>query len=555
MRDDKATRSVPPVQVKASPGDDSAAHDVLDSSDDETAELRGAIPPRGDAGDEVESKERPRPEPPPKKKGLSKWGPCRRWTWYRESRRHNREAPGFWRERDSEENVRGRLPEGEGVAVPGMWVAELYTPSTVEGLLSGIHRLGWEYGRAHSDSLAKWMNDVREGRQAGWTSLGLVSPPEERHIMRERTAPLPRGVSAAFPILMSVTPSITAIVMLFVFDDETAAALEAPLRAEYATEVKRDPLFRLWHVARYVLFNGSARFGHQWYPPNILRRDAVRSRLQDLEDACISWLKARLPGAFTALNGSRFPTAALLVTEEVRPLTEDARNIRAFDGIAIGRDYDAWESDDWPGARLVLPRGWDAEGTRLSFACRRRDAFPERSGYHEPTSNWTIAQRADDLVRGLLSRWALTCLLDGYHEVLSALRDRTARDGRYRPVTDLKHLRSLARTTLYDMMACAHEIEDFTESDAQYRWNVMQMTYAQPVRGETLDLLQDLRSSQTMRAQQVRREASLLQSTLSTSNDLSQTVSNIRIQRLVVLLTVVSIGIALWAVFVALQSL
>ena len=524
----------------------------------DTAELRGALPPSGpdDASEESSHQRESQVESEGSAllSGLKRWGPWKRWSLYREDRQHERDEPKYWRDRDSKENARSRLPDDESVQVPAIWVAELYTPSTVGGLLKGIGDLGWEYGRTRDDSLSKWMSDVREGRQAGWTKLGLVSPPGSGHFMRERTAPLPPKVKAALPILMSLTPSLTAFIVVFLFDDDVAASLETPLRDEFTTTIRRDPLFRPWHVIRYVLMNGPIRLGYRIYDPGMIRREAVKARLQELEDGCVQWVQRCLPGAFSSMPGSRLPTAALLVTEQTRPLTEEASEVRAFDGLAINRDYDAWESDQWPGGRLVLPRGWDNEGNRLVFACRRRDAFPESPGYRDPTSNWTIAQRANAYIWGLLSRWAVACLQDSYHEALSELRDRTAQEGRYRPVSDLKKLRSLARTTLYDINACSQEILDFVKSDRHYLYAVMEMTYAGEVRGENQELLDDLRSAQEQRAQQVQRDASLLQSTLSTINDLSQTITNIRLQRLVVLLTLASIAIAFWVAYLTFNS-
>lgn len=524
-----------------------------DTGTPDTGELRGALPPNEQDQVPPESEVTPSSEKQTTSavsigRVLGNWGPWKRWSRYREFRRHELEEPHFWQDRDPKENAQGRLPDDEHVQVPAIWVAELYTPSTVAGLLAGITHLGWEYGRSRNDSLTKWMSNVREGRQAGSTSLGLVSPPEDRHLMRERTAPLPEGVRAALPILMSVTPSVTALVIAFLMDDESADLLDVPFRASFST--RRDPLFRSSHVVQYILRNGPVRFGHRIHHPDMIRCDRIKSSMRELERGCVDWVREHLPGAFASLAGASFPTATLFVTEKVSPLTEEAGNIRAFYGLTIDRDYDAWESEEWPGGRLVLPRSWDDEGSRLVFACRRRDAFPEQPGYPDPSSNWTIAQHADNFVRGLVSRWSLTCLLDGYHERLSALRDRTARDGGYRPVHDLKQLRSLARTALYDISACAQEIEEFVESDPGYRHDVLEMTYRN-VRGERPDLLGGLRSSQGMRAQQVQRESGLLQSILSTSNDLSQTISNIRIQRLVLLLTPVSIAIALWALFLA----
>jgi hypothetical protein len=249
-----------------------------------------------------------------------------------------------------------------------------------------------------------------------------------------------------------------------------------------------------------------------------------------------------------------FPSALLLVTEVSSPATEEARLTRAFAGLSIDRDYDAWASKEWPGARLVLPRSWGEEGLRLTFSCRRRDAFPDRPGYNDPKSNWTIAQRADDLIRGLLSRWALSGMLDGYHEQLSDLRDRLAASRAHRPVQDLKGFRSLARTKLFDIVTSSHEIQQFASAKWRYRYDVLEMEYVRSDGAERTDLVSALSSSQRNRAKQVRREAELLQSILAVIVEATQTIASIRIQRLAILLAVVSIAIAAFALVVSIGA-
>lgn len=504
------------------------------------ADLHGAVPP---APQEPEHESEPKIER--NQRGLGQWGPWKRWKRYREIQGHYKTDSERRKQADAEENVRGRLPDDEEVQVPAIWVCELYTPSTVDGLLKGLASLGWDISGLSGTNLTKWMSDARAGRLAGWINLGLVSPPGTKQFVRERVAPLPFGVMAALPLLISLTPSLTSFIVVFLLDESTATSLETPLRAELRTKRRRDPRHRYWQVARYILTGTSSAFyGYSEWHPDMVRREMVDAKLKEIENGCISWVRTYLPGVFASLQGSRYPTAALMVTDQARPMTKDAFAINAFSGLAISRDYDAWESDEWAGARLVLPRSWDDDGNRLVFGCRRHDAFPEESGWQEPTSNWTIAQRADELVRKLVTRWAISCLLDSYHEALSALRDQIAHDGGYRTVRDLKNLRTLARTTLYDIGVCTQEIVDFTDADREYRHDVIEMTYVRGDEGNKTNLVDALRTSQSKRALQIQREAELLHSALSTSNDLSQTITNIRIQRFLVVLTILSLVVA-----------
>ncbi len=477
-----------------------------------------------------------------------KWGPWRRFKWYLATQRAERQE--FWQERDPEKNERGQLPPGESVQLPAIWVAELYTPSSVDGLLRGISNLDWEHGRSRDDSLLKWMSDIRRGCHAGWINLGPISNPSDSYFMKERTAVLPNGVRAALPRLMSITPSITALIMAFILDDQAAASLDEPLRAEYTTRTERSHLFRQRDLLNHLIFGTSVRLGRSILDPNLQRRNAARNCLAELENSCIQWVGQNLPGIFASgIRSGMFPTALLLVTEVAAPATEEAQSIRAFDGLAINRDYDAWESEEWPGARLVLPSSWNEEGIRLTFACRRRDAFPEQPGYHDPESNWTITQRADGRIRGLLSRWALSCMLDGYHETLSELRDSLASTRTHRPVKDLKTLRLLARTKLFDIIGSSHEIEEFTNDMREYRYDVLEMNYTQPLTPEGTNLIDALSTEQRHRSEQARRDAKLLQEIMNVTVGASQAIANIGIQWLAIVLSILSIVIALVALF------
>jgi len=491
---------------------------------------------------------------------LENWGP---WSRFARYRAFEREGHDHWTDRDPQANEKGSLPIGESVQVPAIWVAELYAPSQIGGLLEGIAKLGWEHGKSREDSLLKWASDVRQGRSAGWTSLGLVSDPRKPNYACERTAVLPEGVTAALPQLMSLTPSVTALVVAFLLDDKASDELDVPLQAFYSTRSEKSPRLRLIDIISYVLLNkkSSLTFRRTIHDSHSQRGKAVRRLIGNREENCVNWVRNNLPGAFASgVHGRLFPTAVLMVTEVALPVSEETQSIRAFDGLSIGRNYDAWESDQWPNARLVLPLSWGDDSLRCTFACRRRDAFSASGGWHDPTSNWTIAQRADGQITGILSRWGLTCMLDGYHQKLSDLRDRSAAGRSYRTVRDLEQLRSLVRTDLYDISASAHEIQEFVDDEASYRDNVLEMKSVDSFRGTSIklvpvSLVDVLRHWQRGRAQQILRETTLLQSVLSISSDVSQTISNIRIQVSMVVLTLVSIGLAVFSVMLTIRTM
>lgn len=484
------------------------------------------------------------------KKRFLTWGPWQRWSSYRLLRRDSSRDPEIMRKRDEEQNESGRLPEGERVEIPVVWIVELYTPSTVSGLFDGISKLGWESDRTGNDRLSKWMNDVRAGRQQGWMNLGLVSPSKRPTVYYERTASLPDGVEAALPSLMSVTPSITALVMAFILTEEYARTINTPLRAYYSTQTEINSRLRRRQALAYILGRGRFLSGGSIIWPDLARRREVQTCLDNLEQSCATWVQNNLPGVFASgLRKAKFSTAMLMVTEKMVPLSEEARSIRAFDGLNLNKDYVAWKSDSWPLARLAFPDSWDNENLRLVFACRRSDGPQVSPGVPEPTSNWSIAQRAhDDLAQGLLSKWALICLLDGYHHLLSTLRDKAAAKSSYFPVYELKTLRKMLQRHLFDINIAAQEIREFVDSRL-YSLDI----HFEEVRivENPSDLLQNFKSYQKNSSELIGRESNLLQSILKIITEMTQNVSNIRVQRVIVSLTIVSIVIAIIAIAIA----
>lgn len=481
----------------------------------------------------------------------SKQGMWSRWKIYRE---FHAEQLDFWHQRDPAANEQTRLPDGESVHIPSITVTELYTPSTVAGLLKGISSLGWEYGKTRDDKLTKWMRDVREGKLAGWTNLGTILPRDSNGPFAERTATLPSGVHAAHAALMSITSSLTALIVTFVFDDNTADILNPTLRESYQTITEKTHRSGLLNGMRFVFGFSSTLHGHRLLRPDIRRRELLQRSVNTLESRCTDWVKDNFPGAFQGQREANNPTVVLLVTENIEPMTQGAEQMRAVDGLSINNYREAWQSDEWCGTRLVLPSGWDERRARLTCACRRRDAVPKEP-YHDPScTNWSIAYLAHERLQGLASRWSLTCLLNMYHQTLSIWRDQTAVRRRYRTIRDLKQLRKLSQTTFYDIDVCTEELSTLSGSQHGYCWDVIDFHGTDASFYKDSRLLESLRSSQVERSRQIIREMHFLRSALETSNNLSQTISGVRVQRVVVLLTLISIAIATWAAFMSFEK-
>lgn len=498
---------------------------------------------------------------------LSRWGPYKRWVWYRALTRDDYE----W-DRDGWDNDRSKLPEDEHIDVAMVSVIELYTPSTVGGLLEGIERLGWEYRRSGEDRLSEWMSDVRNGRTAGWTSLGAVTRPSEKRPFTDRVADLPAHCQAALPQLWSVTPGLTALTISFILTDESARALDDPMHGDFTTARHASSRYRRWHLIPHLLWGREVHYGKSIEPPSNRRRRRVAEELCRLEQESVRWTRRHLPGAFaTTLSHVGQPTCLLLLTDFIDPLTEDSRNAAALSGSGLDQSYLAWEvGPEWPAARITFShrglRDPDHDPFRMTVACRRDDAIPERRRQHvgDPTSNWSISYFAGEILGGLGVRWALGCLLDGYGQLLARHRDETAGEASFRPVHDLKELRRIVRTETYDILTAVDEIESIAGDRPKFAYGVVEptrMRNRKPTMGEgesepndRVDLVDLMREAQLSGASRVRQDVERLMAALAASADLTQAISNIRTQRVVLAMTIMSIAVACIAVYVAVKS-
>ena len=359
------------------------------------------------------------------------------------------------------------------------------------------------------------MNAVRLGKLAGWRNLGHVAPSKSSHPMAHHKAQLPANVVGALPVLMSITPSVTALVIGFMIGDGLSDQLNMALRDDYSTRIRNDPSFHWWHVFPYVLWGRDGRSGQQVFRPDDLRARAAQGLIDKTEAECQTWVSSHLPGVFaTNLNDEGLPSALLYLTEQAEPLAQKTRSIRALDGLGLTRSWDSWHGYGWDGARMALPESWRSSGQhRVIFGCRRKGAFPPQQGYADPESNWTISQRANDIVPNLLVRWSLSCLLDGFHQALSGYRDSTARRSGFRPIKDLGRLRSLVQSQLYDIALSTREIESFATSQFKYCHDVLDVSHSLSTEDRPIALLHELRNSQKERSIQVKEEQDLLQGT------------------------------------------
>jgi hypothetical protein len=317
-----------------------------------------------------------------------------------------------------------------------------------------------------------------------------------------------------------------------------------------------------------------------------------------LRQEAVGWLAERFPGSFDRLAPGQLPTIEFLLTDQLWPWEPDRGaivlpNLEEGDpldwaeilDLKNSREY--WQCTTIPSLRLqersdLVPFTWPLpSGIRLGQRNRLVLAALEREFIADPTGRDFMADPAhggQDMglfvegrqfaypVSNLLVRWSLTALIRELEEQIADIQDAADQASRKRSSRALaKTQRQLLQTGI-DSRIVVNDIIRYARVP-RGRWNELDFTkVASPdVTREfhrrhgqappTVSLTEFLQKGQITNGQRVSRLETDLREVLNTSAQLASASENIRLQRLVVWLTVIATIVAIIAVAVAVMAL
>lgn len=460
-----------------------------------------------------------------------------------------------------EENAESRLPSVEKVHLGGIVLAEVFTPSTVAALHNAIRNLPLKRPGEREDILAF----LAKGRYAssGFQPVGMVRRPGDFLLEGYHDPAVPDGVQGISLSLTYPVPSVTALIATFILA-ESAGDLSWILRGDYEPSESRPRLHipgrwgRLrsripWVRPRAYTLRGSSMYGvfHQ-------KEAACDALMEKYEVACWNWLTATFSGRLGKEAGPNRPAVRLIFTSATAPFSDEYPWFRP-----LGLDFPLyWQSEPvgWGIATPVLPD----TPFRMVVAGRRKDirtgtGTGTRTGTGDD-SNWFLAQVFHDEHQSLITQWAMSCLMSIYIERLAKLRDSAGKRGRMaRPV---RQALDLDRYLLGDGLDTSTVIADaasFAATRAGSGWdgyNYIQRSSRASV--SVPDPPRDLNSTYTnflkSQTDRVTRDAKNVTANIAASAELRQAVANTRLQRFVIVLTIVTVVIAVVGLVVALQA-
>lgn len=464
-----------------------------------------------------------------------------------------RQNVDYRRESDRRDNDEMRLPENESVHIGGLVLTEAFTPSTVSGLYRALEQIPSTRTKEWLDALTK----SRQGGGGGWLNLGVARAPGEFVLGNGfHDSQLPKGIQAVWLHLNLVTPSITVVTATFTIDEEFGD-FSSILRNDYESSLGPPEITIFGRAAKWQSRIPWARpkAYQAWQKirhPEAKKSAACQQLVRNLEEACRTWFAEKFPGRFARSAPNTRPTIRILLTHNHGPFLD--RKAKWFRPVGLDQPFDSWRSTENGGWTVKFRSCWQGDGEQVvTFAARRKDLVKDTNRGEENTSNWYITQRFPEEFESLIVHHSVTSLLILYGNILGDLRDRpTTRFRVRRPVREARELDRYLVGDGLDAATITEEVGTPARVPTFFGLNHVRFT-------ENLDHLQaNIRKQRAQRdlstllragleklATRLTRETSKTISNIRASAELRQAIANTRLQRFVLLLTVVATVIAL----------
>ncbi|MEN3614441.1 hypothetical protein AAH979_33490 [Plantactinospora sp. ZYX-F-223] len=468
------------------------------------------------------------------------------------SRASERTWAEFGRQSDAAENEESRMPAGEHVSLPAIWLVEVYTPTTLPGILHKMQRyMEAATGFRQHEDIDNWLSSVRRRPWGAWINLNWVTREKVSFFAPDRRIDkIPDGVKYIRLGIVSITSSLTALVAQFVLEDELSALLNGIVNTDRTTFTTRD--------SNYVV---------SIHNVEQQKHDSVYKMRRELREDAEGWLRSRFPGFFAVRPKGAYPVVELLITDKALPwdsaLGRTGKRDRWADILDLFGAFGYWECEELSALRMNEATRIGRRGSRerrqhvVVIAGRRKDLFEqERFKSAEDESDWYAVQRIHDYASMLATRFAITAVLDEVESDLSSIRDLTDKALHGSSARSLDRLNARLLQLGLDGRIVASEIKDLVANERVWRFNVPEFRHVNH-KGDRKDLLADvMRETQEKQADRIIRTENSLGALLGTSANLGVAARNMRLQGAVIWLTVVSViaaVVAAWAAVIAIQ--
>lgn len=457
------------------------------------------------------------------------------------------EAVRFFSQKDPEDNAATRLPPQEQAVMPLLWVAEVFTPTTIDNLVAGIRDLTARMDQSslttHKEDLADWVLSSRRQGTFGFTPITYVTPKGRKVFASSVEGQVPAGIRYIHLHVMTLTSTTTVLTATFRLDQDRERQLEEILNHDRATFARRSA-------------NGKT-----FTTPNVgqQKAEAVDDWRTAIRNDAVQWMADEFPGFFCGISSDQLPTIGLLLTKDYIPWQKQARSARLnwADVLDIDHWYGYWQAKSAPNLRLNLVTRGDQRHF-LMLAARQGDLVdPNNSDNERDRLNGSLYW-LDVSIPFLVTSWSVPALFGELEEQTIGILDAADRAGRDKSPKALEQVqRQLLRAGLDSRIVA----NDITQGPGNPILDSNVPDFSEVVHhpgprtpAPNPSLIGLWKTSQVATGKRVVQMEKDLREILSTNADLASASANLRLQRRVIWLTVVSIVIAIIAASAAVYA-
>ena len=447
---------------------------------------------------------------------------------------------------DDRQNAESTPPPEEEIELCCVWAAELYTHAHTENLTQTLRNFDQETEptTSSSEDLASWFKGTQRhlyGRSAInlgiWAPKGRAAP----QIFNTRKVGLPDPVEYASGMMFSVSPTLTCIVVRFVFSEEMSNCYDSALKLDRETFLTPIPRGSSIHL------------------PTTQKGDDIWRLRSELSELAQTWFRENLPGVFSSqMDELAMPTCELVTFREAIPFPGVDASVPPLYLRLLGLDHDwgTWKYAGLPELRFGFhnPPG---RGPRhhATLAINLRHWWEVDPNRQLRDAKSSLCSYVSYPIPELMSIWAVVPLLQSFAENLVHIQNSTVfhADKRENHVEVLRQLTDYV-SSLSDISAVSADLgEGGRERYRPLLWGspFLPIRPEQYQSGTTLDIA--LWSSIDERVKWLRSTDRNIRDRLSQIGALVGVQENVRLQKkvsaltwVILIMTILALGTAVF---------
>jgi hypothetical protein len=436
-------------------------------------------------------------------------------------------------EHDPQESRRTTPAKGEDILLQSVWMTEAYPPSLINDLLASFKKHGWDKNDRNvlsNSNLSDWIKQSRStGNLSSWSNAGIIlRPGDTRFSMgsENKRSKLPAVADYGYLSIRNITSSLTLVTVNFIIKPESVSVLNGVLAETYKTKVEHYP--SRWHPKRAAYIDVAEQ-----------KRRAVNEAVNKVHEELYGWFRSNLPGYYSGTTPHKsLPTVDFITSTKYKYPKKDERQIKdTYFDLLFGRSSEIWNCQDITGLELRLPFGGRDESSITLFGNLKK-----LSKGTEKYGNGLNGMMQDhfDVTMGL---WAAHNVLASYEQDLSAIRDQASSNNKTAKKTldDLGYIRNEFLAISTDVQVVSKELLDTIKNSNRY-YDSEKLHFLPPfyMPKGTSDFMELIRRRDEVRIDQLTVLENHVRDAVVSGGNIASAISNLRIQRYVFWLTVIT---------------